>query len=334
MSRPRRVFIEGAIYHVYNRVARGESVFAQEENSERFVSLLGKIVARDELTVFGWVLMSNHFHLAVRMGPISLDRTMQSLQQRFTSSFNARHGVYGPLWQGRYWAKIVQEQRYLDRLVAYIHLNPVSAGVVSDPADYRWTGHRDLIGRGGKPIVAVDEVLVQFGETRRTARARYVRALKGTSDEAWVGEQPGRLPWWRSPKREEHETPQPVSNKAYVDVLGRSTGLQRPAMTVEDFVALGTEFLGVSVDDLTDRGRSPEVVRTRELLATLGVERYGLKVKALARVMNKSPETVSRCISRGCQLRRADDEFKATFDGLDRVLARGANSPPIEEGTS
>jgi len=50
MSRPGRVFVEGAIYHVYNRVTRGEAVFLEEDVAERFVSLLREVMVRDELT--------------------------------------------------------------------------------------------------------------------------------------------------------------------------------------------------------------------------------------------------------------------------------------------
>ena len=177
----------------------------------------------------------------------------------------------------------------------------------------------------------------QFGGTRRTARARYVRALKGAAEEDWAGERPGGLPWWRlgrPPKGEEQEVPKPDSAKAYVDVLGRSTGLERSAMAVEDFVVRGSDFLGVSVDELAGRGRSPAVVRAREVLATLGVERYRLRVNALARVINKSPEAVSRCVSRGTQLRRADAEFNTRFNGLDQMLAKSSESPPRDDETS
>ena len=71
--------------------------------------------------------------------------------------------MFGPLWQGRYRARIVDDERSLCRLLAYIHLNPVSAGVVADPADYGWSGHRDLIGRSHKPLVDVDEFLLSGG---------------------------------------------------------------------------------------------------------------------------------------------------------------------------
>ena len=117
MSRAGRVFFEGAVYHVYNRLARGEQAFGEESEAQWFRKLLQEVAERDGLTVFAWCLMSNHYHLAVRTGQVSLDRPMRSLQQRVTRRVNARRKVFGPLWQGRYRAKLVEDQRYLDRNV-------------------------------------------------------------------------------------------------------------------------------------------------------------------------------------------------------------------------
>lgn len=323
MPRAGRVFLEGGIYHVYNRVSRGESVFADDEEATAFVGLLREVKERDGLVVFAWALMSNHFHIALRTGAVPLARSMRSLQQRVTRGYNVRHGVFGPLWQGRYRAKLVEDQRYLDGLLAYIHLNPVSAGVVDDPAEYRWSGHREIVGRTLKPITDVDEVLILFGKTRRSARRSYVRAIKGTVAEKWVGEGPGRLPWWRlgRPKAGEDEAPVPGPTVAFIDELGRSTGLERQALRAAEFVERGAVFLGVQLEDLAGRGRAPDVVRAREMLATLGVERYGLKVKDIAAEFSKSPEAGSRMVSRGIEKRRGDARFRVDLDALDRRIA-------------
>lgn len=48
-------------------------------------------------------------------------------------SFDGRHQVYGPFWQGRYWSKLVEEGDYLQQLIHYIHHNPVAAGLAEDP---------------------------------------------------------------------------------------------------------------------------------------------------------------------------------------------------------
>ena len=102
-----------------------ERVFEHAKETDAFVDLLREVLERDELTVFAWSLLPDHFHLAVRTGAVSLDRPLRSLQQRVTRGVNFRCRVYGPLWQGRYKAKLVQDQRYFDQLLIYIHLNPV-----------------------------------------------------------------------------------------------------------------------------------------------------------------------------------------------------------------
>jgi hypothetical protein len=61
MPRPSRVFLEGGIYHVYNRISRGEGVFVDDEEAVAFVELLREVKGRDGLVVFAWALMSNHF---------------------------------------------------------------------------------------------------------------------------------------------------------------------------------------------------------------------------------------------------------------------------------
>jgi REP element-mobilizing transposase RayT len=210
MPRPDRVFVEGGVYHVYNRIGRGERVFDGAEQAATFVELLRRVVSRDGLTVYAWCLMSSHYHLAVRTGEITLDRPMRSLQQGVTRGVNARRKAFGPLWQSRYRAKLVEDQRYLDQLLIYIHLNPMSAGLVDDPAEYPWSGHGEILGRVKKPIVDVDEALRVFGATRRSARAAYVRRLKGAVEAEWIGEAPGRLPWWRlgRPPKGEDEDPE------------------------------------------------------------------------------------------------------------------------------
>jgi len=323
MSRPERVFVEGVVVHVYNRLARGERVFDDEGDARAFVDLLREVAKRDELTVLAWCLMGNHYHLAVRTGAVPLSRPMRSLQRRTTRHVNLRRRVYGPLWQGRYRAKLVLDERYLLQLIAYIHLNPVSAGLADDPLAHRWSGHAEILGKSREPIVAVDEVLQRFGGTRRSARAAYERMLRGVAGEAWIGEGPGRLPWWRvgRPSKDDEELEEAVEQPA-VDRGGRRP-TDRPVLSAQEYVDRGASALGVSLGDLRGRLRSPEVVRARESLMVVGVERYGLKVKDLAREMGKSPDSMTKAIVRLTQQRAATAELRAALDELDRRIASG-----------
>jgi hypothetical protein len=203
-------------------------------------------------------------------------------------------------------------------------MNPVVAGLVADPAVFRWSGHREIVRRLRRPLIDIDEVLRVFGNTRRSARLRYGRTLNGAVDESWIGEAPGSLPWWRlgRPPKSDSEDPETSGEGKKREALKRQ-GLERPDLDEEAFVRLGASFLRVDFDELRGRGRSWAVVEARELLAALGVERYGLVVKRLAAVLRKHPVTASGWVMRGVQKRYSDREFNERYESLDRVLAQG-----------
>jgi len=84
-----------------------------------------------------------------RMGDIS--PFMKLLKQCYSISYNHRHSRVGTLWEGRYASILVErESRALSVIAAYIDLNPVRAGIVKDPADYRWSGYGEACG--GAPV--------------------------------------------------------------------------------------------------------------------------------------------------------------------------------------
>jgi putative transposase len=80
LTRPARVFVEGGFYHVYNRLGRGERVFAAEHEAAEFTRILKEVAERDDVTIMAWCLLSNHYHLAVRSCEIPLDRPLRSLR--------------------------------------------------------------------------------------------------------------------------------------------------------------------------------------------------------------------------------------------------------------
>jgi REP element-mobilizing transposase RayT len=313
------------MYHVYGRVTRREPVFAEPSEANAWVDLLREVKTRDGFVLYAWCLLSNHYHLLLRTVDVPLWRTMATLQGAFTKRYNRRHGLVGPFWQGRYKAKLVEDQRYFDRLVVYIHLNPVVAGVVSDPADHLTCGHREALGKVRTPIMDVDQTLSGFGDDRRRARRSYARAIKGARTETWAEEGPGRLPWWRFGRsRPEKNELQPLSGLPYVDDLGRSSGLERPRLSAEEMVARGCAAIGADRQAVTGTGRERAAVRSREALALVAIERFGIRAKDLAEAVDKSPDTVSRWLHRASARRREDSRFAELVRRLDVGLASGA----------
>jgi len=318
MPRRPRVFVEGGIYHVYNRFARGAEIFAEPEEAIEFIEILRKARNRDSLRIYAWTLMSNHYHLAVRTGPVPLSRTMGYVQARFGQGYNRRSRSSGPRWQSRYKARLVEDPIQFDRLVTYIHLNPVQAGVVDDPADYVFSGHRELLRKIKHPLIDVDGVLSLFGDTVGAARRAYVRAMKGAREEEWLGESRGLIPWW---VHEVDRRVEPVAPTSWIDELGRSTGLERPRMDSREFLLRSCELLDITMATLAGAGKGRELSRQRYLIAALGIERWGLTAKPLAEPVGRLPEAVSRWASRGAELRQESDAFSNAYERLDQQLA-------------
>ena len=332
MPRRRRVFVEGGIYHVYNRFARGAELLKDEEDASRFLAFLRRARDRDGLTVFAWCLMSNHYHVALRAGAVPLSRSMGYVQARFGQSFNRRRRSTGPLWQSRYKAKLVEDPTYMHQLIVYIHLNPVTAGVVGDPVKYRWSGHREILGKAEAPLIAVDEVLSIFGSSLRASRRAYVRSLEGARQASWRTELPGRLPWW---KREPDRPLEPVRPSAWIDASGRGTGRERRRLTAEEYLELACGGLGIEPAQLAGRGSDRATTRLRCLVTALGVERWSQQPRALGQLLGRRADVVSRWVRWGGERRQDDTEFSEEYEGLDGALSdAGSETRELRAGKS
>jgi hypothetical protein len=114
--------------------------------------------------------MNNHVHLAIQVGDIPLSRVMQNISLRYTQWFNWRLQRCGHVFQGRYKAVMVDADSYLLELAAYIHLNPVRAGLVDQAEKHRWSSHRAYLGK--EQIEWLDPVLVLSQFSDKTGKAR------------------------------------------------------------------------------------------------------------------------------------------------------------------
>lgn len=130
MARKHRVEYEGACYHVINRGNYRSWVFDDEGTKDVFELCLAEAAQRSEWRVHAWVIMGNHFHLAVETPRANLSRGMQWLQVTFSARFNRYREEKGRLFQGRFKAILVEPGDALGRVCHYIELNPVRAGIV------------------------------------------------------------------------------------------------------------------------------------------------------------------------------------------------------------
>lgn len=166
MGRKPRTHFAGAVYHVMARGVNGCDIFLDDQDRTGFLEALFRFSAEASCEVIAYCLMTNHFHLAIKVGMIPLASFMHRLLTIHAKNFNPRHERTGHLFQDRYKANLCLTDRYLATLIPYIHMNPVRAGLVARPQAWPWSSYAgqdinsdDLLGFDPWPN-SVDEKIV------------------------------------------------------------------------------------------------------------------------------------------------------------------------------
>ena len=174
----------GKYYHIYNKGAKGISIFIKEEDYLHFLNLM-TIFLIPVADIYAYALMGNHLHLAVRIkekdeiGFLNHDfadsedlnlkwktypvdeknkqnsdtsnkkpvpgKMIQHMFNAYAQWFNKRHDRSGQLLKRNYDKELVSNVNYLKRLIIYIHKNPVKHGFCEHPVEYGWTSYLSLI---------------------------------------------------------------------------------------------------------------------------------------------------------------------------------------------
>ncbi len=185
MTRPLRIEFNGALYHITSRGNARQAIFLNGEDFSDFLGILNSVVKRYNFLLHAYCLMNNHYHLLVETPEGNLSKGMRQLNGLYAQRFNQKHQRVGHLLQGRYQSILVDKENYLLELSRYIVLNPVRAGIVKDPKDYRWSSYQGTIGYQKIPGLFTDWILSQFGDEKNKATMQYqtfvLSGIKGTS---------------------------------------------------------------------------------------------------------------------------------------------------------
>lgn len=143
MPRRPRFCPAGLPVHVVQRGNNRQVCFATDADIAAYANWLGEYAKKFSVEIHGWVFMTNHVHLLLTPKDDSgVSKLMQTLGRLYVRHFNYSYQRTGTLFEGRYKSSVVQQEEYLLSCLRYIELNPVRAGMVVDPGDYRWSSYR------------------------------------------------------------------------------------------------------------------------------------------------------------------------------------------------
>jgi putative transposase len=173
MARKPRLEYPGALLHVIVRGNNRQEIFHDDEDRRAYLERLGLYLGEARVTIYCFCLMPNHVHLLVEVGECPLSQVLHRLLTWHARYHSVKYKRVGHLFQGRYKAILCDKDAYLLELVRYIHLNPVRAGVVTDPREYWWSSHRAYLGEVRYPRLNTEFVLSQFAPGRGKAQRLY-----------------------------------------------------------------------------------------------------------------------------------------------------------------
>ncbi|MBN2530587.1 MAG: transposase [Deltaproteobacteria bacterium] len=152
-----------------NRGRNQDRIYLDDTDAVDFLFTLHNTIDRFGIEIHAYSLMPNHYHLLIRSPLGNVSDAMKHLGATYTQSFNRRHGRDGTLFRGRFKSQLVKKQAYLTYLAAYIHLNPLKAGLITRIDGLNaWTSYRRLLGRDSHPEwLATDEMANRFGSPEK-----------------------------------------------------------------------------------------------------------------------------------------------------------------------
>jgi putative transposase len=174
MPRVPRLSLPGFPLHVVQRGNNRQDVFFHQSGYTFYLDKLFESANLYDVSVHAYVCMTNHVHiLATPVDKNGISQMMQRLGSMYTAGVNALNRRTGSLWEGRFRSSLIDSDRYCLACYRYIELNPVRAGLVDHPADYRWSSYRsNALGKRGYPLQLHPEWLA-LGHTRKQCRKRY-----------------------------------------------------------------------------------------------------------------------------------------------------------------
>lgn len=273
MTRPLRLEFPGALYHVTARGDRRKAIYHDDADRVAWLEIMRIVCARFHFVVHAYCQMTNHYHLMIETPEGNLAQGMRQLNAIYSQAVNRKHGLVGHLFQGRYKAILVQKESYLLGLARYVVLNPVRAGLVARPEDWRWSSHHIELGQANAPEwLETQWLLSQFGSSDSAAIEAYRQfvgegegtdsPLKGTQyqlvlgDESFVAKHRGSL-----------------DNAALTDVVKEQRRMS--AMTLEEYQ---------STSNCRDEAMARAYRSTAYTMAEIG-KHFGVSYKTVSRAV-------------------------------------------------
>lgn len=171
MPKKKLVWYPNAMYHVTSRGNRRSDIFKEEQDYLVYLENLQEALEyyKNSYELISFVLMTNHIHLQIKTKDKHIWYLMSRVNKSYARNFNNKYNYVGHLFQDRYNAEIIENDKYVLEVSRYIHLNPVRAKMVEKPEDYCWSSYSMYIGKVSEKFIQ-NQIVLGYFESRELYR--------------------------------------------------------------------------------------------------------------------------------------------------------------------
>lgn len=288
MPRPKRFTKAYSCHHVMLRGNAGQLIFFDDRDRIRFCLILQKASEQYSFTIHTFCFMSNHVHFILEPTTAPLSVGVHAFAGRYAQYFNRRHKQRGHLFQDRFRSILIEDNDYLTRLVRYIHLNPIRAGLTEVPENYKWSSYRCFLGLDEITWLSQLRILKKFGTTHYEARQAFAKyTLKSTEAQFDIeiireSNQIGIFGSEEFTKEINRAVVSSASKIQFIDLI----------------IAMQAEF-HFEPDELSSKSKEKHLVDMRSIIALAVQKVPGLYLQELGKHLNRDSSTLCRLARRG-----------------------------------
>ncbi|MBL8685780.1 MAG: transposase [Myxococcales bacterium] len=355
MPRHPRFHEAGSVVHCVSRFINGEFLIETANDRHQVLDRIARGLPRCDWQLVAYAVMSNHLHLAFVSGTTPLSRLMRPAHTAIAHWLNARHERRGPVFSERARMVSIPPER-VAHLLAYIHNNPVRAGVARAASRSGWTSHRAFVGEiPAPPWLDVRRGLELAGfDATAEGRDSFDAFVRERSDDPRDDRLSARtLTTIRRRVRAtialpvELATPtlavEPASDQAPLVHIGEFSALPRWPGPLEELVELVSRARGVSALEMRSRSKARNIVAARRVAVVTATRALRRNVNEIAAALGIASNTASSMLRDERPLHhealRLGDELRATSEvticdadgGRDEGGARRAHQGPTAD---
>ena len=187
MPRTARIVLPYTPHHIVQRGHNRQTVFVTDDDYNYYLENLIEFKRSFGCKIYAYCLMTNHVHLVVDPGknPDSLSLLMKRVAGRQTRYVNKLEKRTGSLWEGRFKSSMISTEEYLPACCRYIELNPLRAGMVTDPGEYQWSSYGAKVLGWKDTVVDFHPSSLALGESDGARQMAYAEYVHGTPSKAY-----------------------------------------------------------------------------------------------------------------------------------------------------